>query len=314
MQTALLLLPDFALILLGYALKRSGKFAGPFWDGLEKLIFFVLLPTLLFTAIAKAKIDPIAVGPTTIVGLGAALVGIALAEAGRHWFTWAHADARATASSLQIGFRFSTYVGLAIASRLVEQGQTRAMVEVAVLAALVVPIANVFAVGALARLDRNASGGSVARQVVSNPLVIATLSGLLWSLALPPLPAWTLLTLDRVGQASIALGLMAAGAGMIVPRNHLLNASAKLPLGWVTWILGVKHLAMPLAAIGIAWAMGYAFADVKMGILFAALPTAASAYVLATRMGGDGPLVARLVTLSTLIGIASLPLWVAWLG
>ena len=38
------------------------------------------------------------------------------------------------------------------------------------------------------------------------------------------------------------------------------------------------------------------------------MPTASSAYVLATRMGYDGAFVAGLVTLSTLLGMLSLPL------
>ena len=49
-------------------------------------------------------------------------------------------------------------------------------------------------------------------------------------------------------------------------------------------------------------------------MLFAALPTASSAYVLAARMGGDGGYVAGLVTLSTLIGMVSVPLWLAVLA
>jgi malonate transporter and related proteins len=43
-------------------------------------------------------------------------------------------------------------------------------------------------------------------------------------------------------------------------------------------------------------------------VAFAALPTASSAYVLAVRMGGNGPYVAGLVTVSTLLGMLSLPL------
>ena len=43
--------------------------------------------------------------------------------------------------------------------------------------------------------------------------------------------------------------------------------------------------------------------------MFGALPTASSAYVLAARMGGRADFVAGLVTLSTLIGMVSLPLW-----
>ena len=46
-------------------------------------------------------------------------------------------------------------------------------------------------------------------------------------------------------------------------------------------------------------------------VAFAAMPTASSAYVLAVRMGGDGAFVAGLVTVSTLLGMFALPLWIA---
>ena len=49
-------------------------------------------------------------------------------------------------------------------------------------------------------------------------------------------------------------------------------------------------------------------------VLFAALPTASSAYVLAARMGGDGSYTAGLVTLSTLLGMVSIPVWLAALA
>ena len=44
-------------------------------------------------------------------------------------------------------------------------------------------------------------------------------------------------------------------------------------------------------------------------VAFAALPTSSAAYVLAARMGGDGGYVAGLVTLSTLLGMFSISLW-----
>ena len=46
-------------------------------------------------------------------------------------------------------------------------------------------------------------------------------------------------------------------------------------------------------------------------VLFAALPTASSAYVLAACMGGDDAYVAGLVPVSTLLGLVSVPLWLA---
>ena len=73
--------------------------------------------------------------------------------------------------------------------------------------------------------------------------------------------------------------------------------------------------------IGLIMLAGLAFARllrldaVQAGVMmaFAAVPTASSAYVLAARMGYNGPFVAGLVTLSTLLGVLSLPFALALL-
>ena len=57
MTTALALLPDFALILLGLALRRTMHLGDHFWTGLEKLVYFVLFPALLFNALVRTAID-----------------------------------------------------------------------------------------------------------------------------------------------------------------------------------------------------------------------------------------------------------------
>ena len=58
-------------------------------------------------------------------------------------------------------------------------------------------------------------------------------------------------------------------------------------------------------------ALGLPPAQQAVVVAFAALPTAASAYVLAVRMGGNGQYVAGLITVSTVIGMAGLPLALA---
>ena len=57
MNTALLLLPDFALILLGAALRRWMHLGDHFWAGVEKLVYFILFPALLVNAIIKTRLD-----------------------------------------------------------------------------------------------------------------------------------------------------------------------------------------------------------------------------------------------------------------
>jgi len=64
---------------------------------------------------------------------------------------------------------------------------------------------------------------------------------------------------------------------------------------------------LPLVASLLARAFGLDDVQTTILLAFSALPTASSAYVLATKMGYDGPYVAGLVTLSTMLGLVSLP-------
>ncbi|MGB8301907.1 MAG: AEC family transporter, partial [Azonexus sp.] len=80
------------------------------------------------------------------------------------------------------------------------------------------------------------------------------------------------------------------------------------------WLLAVKLLALPLIAAGVGRLLGLDGLNYQVVVLFAALPTASSAYILAMRMGGDGRSVAWLISATTLGSMLTLPLWAAWLS
>jgi predicted permease len=92
---------------------------------------------------------------------------------------------------------------------------------------------------------------------------------------------------------------MAAGAGL---RFASLGQAKTLAVA----VLSIKHLLLPLVALGLSLVFGLSAVQTTILLAFSALPTASSCYVLATRMGYDGAYVAGLVTLSTLLGVASL--------
>jgi predicted permease len=94
---------------------------------------------------------------------------------------------------------------------------------------------------------------------------------------------------------------MTAGAGLQL--GSLAHSKALS-----TSLLTIKHLASPLLALGLAHLFRLDPAQTQIFLCFSALPTAPTAYVLATRMGYDGAFVAALITLSTLLGAASLSL------
>ena len=105
--------------------------------------------------------------------------------------------------------------------------------------------------------------------------------------------------LSKVGSASIPLGLMAAGASL-----HLGKLREELPLS--VGLLSIRHAIAPILAYLWATHLSLPLVEGSLLIVFSALPTASSSFVLTSRMGFDGKYVAGLVTLSTLLGIASL--------
>lgn len=295
MSLALLLIPDFALILFGFFLNRITDWGRGFWGGLEKLIYFVLFPALLFNSIAKTKIDFVAASPALKTAVVIVLVGIILAWLAKPLFK---PTEKTFASGFQTAFRFNSYIGLAIAGRLHGDAGIAAF---GIIIGLVVPMCNIASVWALAKH----SEASLWKELIKNPLILATVGGVLYSLSGLPLPEVAQMLISRMGAASLACGLLCVGAALEL-KNVSKNA------GLISYFTAVKLVAMPLAAMLTARALGVTGVYFDMVILLAALPTATSAYVLAVRMGGDGPLVAQGVTISTLAGMLAIPFWLSF--
>ena len=136
------------------------------------------------------------------------LTAIAMAYSLPHWpWLGKRIDARDHAASAQVAFRFNSFIGLAIAERL---AGAEGLLMIAVLIGVCVPLFNVAAVWPMARHGQH----SFARELARNPLIVATVSGLTANLLGFQIPEWANPTVSRISAASLALGLMAAGAGL----------------------------------------------------------------------------------------------------
>jgi malonate transporter len=296
-----LLLPDFLLIACGFLVCRYTALDRALWEQIDRLVYFLLFPVLLFYSIVRSPLDLQAASGLMAGGLLLAATGIGLSYALPHLpLIGRRIDRRAHAAGAQIGFRFNSFVGLALAERL---AGAQGLLLIAVLIGTCVPLFNTAAVWPMARHSQRHLG----RELLTNPLILATACGLVLNLLGFRIPAWLEPGLGRIGAASLALGLMAAGAGMQLSSL----ARAKL-LG--VCLIAIKHLLLPLAAWGLTRLLGLEPTQALVLMAFAGLPTASSAYVLAARMGYDGPMVAALVTVSTLMGLLSLPLAMALAG
>lgn len=295
MNTAELLLPDFSLILCGYLICRFTALNRTVWQQVESLVYFFLFPVLLFHSIVKSPLDVVAASALIGAGLSLAACAILLAYSLPHWpFLGPRLDRRDHAASAQVAFRFNSFIGLALAERL---AGPQGLLLIAVLIGFCVPLFNIGAVWPMARQGNT----GLLRELVRNPLIIATASALAANLLGFRMPSWLEPSVSRVGSASLALGLMAAGAGMqlgALRQGQWLGVS----------VLLIKHLLMPLMALGLSVLFGLDPVQTTILLAFSALPTASTCYVLAARMGYNGPYVAALVTLSTLCGMLSLPL------
>ncbi|MEQ9108274.1 MAG: AEC family transporter [Limnobacter sp.] len=289
-MSPLLLFPDFAIIALGYLLRRFWM-APAAWVTIEKLVYFVLFPCLLFFSVVSSNfnvntVGSFALGGPTIVFASFLLgwLGLLVSKMGRVDF----------ASGLQTAYRFNSYIGLALASRL---GGQSAVANIAILLALCVPLCNVLAVGTMSKGGRF----TAFLEILKNPLIIGTSLGIAAKLLGIQVPEPMMQTLERLAQAAVSLGLLAVGSGLVFSG---LKGNWAVSIWWLT----VKLVAAPLVAVLYAHFMNLPEQQALVLLVFSAIPSASSAYILAARMGGNAPLVACLISMSTVGAAITLPL------
>jgi len=294
--------PIFLLILLGWILRKRGLLSEGFWAPAEWLTYYLLFPALLVATLARADVGGLALLPMALGLWGALLLITGVMLALRPLLG---TDGPGFTSLFQGAVRMNTYIGLSAAVGL--QGEA-GLAAAAVAAAVMVPLINLLCVLMLARYGRGARPTPLGllREVAQNPLILACLAGIalnLSGLGLPPLLGPML---EILGAAALPLGLLAVGAA--------LRVQALRGLGLPTAVdAAVKLLLLPAVAWGLLTLLGVEGVALFAGVLFTALPTAPSAYILARRLGGAAELMAGLVTAQTLLALVTLPLVLALL-
>lgn len=294
-----LLFPDFAMIAAGFVMVRTQWLGRSFWEGAEKLVYFVFFPALLFAAISRSNL---ALGQTAAVvqiAIFTMLIASALGLLTRFIPGLSRTD---WASGVQCAFRFNTYIAFAVASR---AAGSEGLALMAVTVGFTVPLANLLAVSFLANTFHPAR---LLKELSRNPLILGTVAGLAANLLSLHPPEIIYNLLDRASSAALALGLLCVGAGLSFAGIQ--NNAGRIQAVAIT---GIKLLVLPAIAWGLCIWLGVTGMQRDLAILFAAMPTATSSYILAVRMGGNGPLTAGLVSLSTLVSMATITAWYALL-
>ena len=291
------LLPVFSLIALGAALRRFSLVNADGWASLERLTYFVLFPPLMFMSIIEgsfAGAQALILGQTLA---GAVLVMAALMTLLRPFLA---RDGAAFSSVFQAGLRWNGYIALGVIAGLFgPEGLSLAAVGFAVL----VPINNVLSVLVLSRYAgaTPAPALQVVRSIAGNPLILSTLLAIALVQTGLQLSDPVADTLNLLGDATIALGLICVGAALDFGAMR----QAKWPLA-----AGVilRLLVMPVVTFAIGGLLGLAAPALTIAIICVSAPVATSAYILARQLGGDSRLMANIISLTTLVSLVTLPL------
>lgn len=292
----LALAPVFLLIALGWILQRFSFPGGAFWPLTERFIYYFLFPVLLVRELSVASLgqyDPLTVIVTLVAALAAMTV---LVLATRRL---SGMDGPAFTSIFQGALRFNSFVGLAAAQALYG---AEGLALFAVAMAVMVPLLNVLCVLALVRYagSDSATIGRQLRLLATNPLILACLTGIALNLLGIRLPLALEPAAELLGKASVALGLLAVGAAL---EFAVLRSAG----GRVLLMAGLKLVLFPLVMAASARLFGLDGLGRAIVILWAAMPPATSAYILARQLGGDAPLMAAGITVATVLAAFTLP-------
>lgn len=291
------LVPVFTVILAGYICRKSGFLDASFWQSCEKLTYFILLPSLFFMLTMKADFSADDLSDAPLILLLALSIVTAAMIALR---TRISLSPPAFTSMYQGAIRFNSYVLLGVSTAIT--GHSGAAVTVLMIAILV-PIINVACVAILIRYGENAHINLrlFVFRLITNPLIVSCVLGIMVNQSEMTLPKPISGTLDILGRAALPLGLLCVGAGVKLKELHAVKSQVIISNA-------VKLLILPLIVMALGAVLDVDRFLLYVCVIFAAMPGATSAYILARQMGGDTTLMANIVMSQTLLSIMSIPL------
>lgn len=294
--------PIFLIILIGYILYRTAIIGEQVWSAIEHICFYLLLPFLIIRTLSRANLGSVPIIDFTLViivailGMSASLI-LAYSLLRKQY----PAGGPSFTSVFQGATRFHGFVALAIIGPLYgDEGVTLAAIALAIM----VPLLNTISVIILSVYGHGAQSvepQKILKQILKNPLIIACTVGLLFNLT--GIPDIVFNSVEIIGNGGLGLALLAVGAGMRPSQA----ARDKLLI-----FIGVfiRLIGMPVIVILMAWLVGLEGLPRTIAIIAGAVPTAASSYVMARKMGGNAELMSNIVTFQIISSFITLPFFI----
>ncbi len=294
--TVLAVLPTFFQIALGFILKRNFITDGFFWQGAERLTYYLLFPSLLIMSISQADFAVSNIKLIIVLTLVAtATIGLC-ALASQRLFKF---PLPTLSSIFQGATRFNTFMFISLSGSLLG---AEGLALSGIFLAYCIIFANITSVMVLSKCcgSKKQSLLTLLLTLVKNPLIVGSAIGLFLATFELSLPKVLSLFLSQIGAAATPLSLLAVGAGLTIRVN--MQQLTAITLAGV-----LKLLALPMVLWALLSLAGLSGTAAQVAIIFAALPTAGNAYILAKQMGGDDQSMASMVTWSTVCSIVTIP-------
>lgn len=294
-------MPIFLVIVLGYVLKQIGMFTPEFFTGVNRYVFQVALPVLLFRDIAQTNLYEnfdltfvfYCMGVTIVMFLGVWALTAKWMPDKTMVGAFAQGAVRSSVSVLGIAFVENIYGDSGLAPLMIVSA---------------VPLFNIFSVVILTfSANGGAHGKSAIKKtcvnVLKNPIIIGIFAGLPFSLLRITIPVIPMKAIDSVAATATPLALLIIGAGFEGTR-----ALAKIrPAIAAT---AIKLLALPAIFLPLAISMGFSGAEMVAVLVMLGSPTTVTSYIMANNMGNDGELSSSIVVLTTLFSSVTLTAWI----
>ena len=292
--------PIFLTLLLGYFFRRIGLFDETFVNRMNKFVFVIPLPVLLFQDIAKIDIyeawDPKMVLFCFAITSLSIMISVLLSR-------FLHpSDIRG--EFIQASYRSSAAIlGIAVIQNLYGNA---GMAPLMIIAS--VPLYNVMAVVVLAFLkpERERLDGTLIKKtlkgIATNPIILGILAGVIWSGCKLPCPPILIKTVDNLGKLATPLGLMAMGAAFDAKKafGKIKPAVTATVLKLVVWCA----VFLPVAVM-----LGFRQKELIAILVMLGSATTVSSYVMARNMGHEGVLASSIVMLTTFFSGFTLTFW-----
>lgn len=294
-------LPVFAIIAAGYACGRTGLLGRESSEALNRFVYWVALPVLLFRAMATVDMAAVFDLPFLAAVIGAQL--LVWAAAGLlAWRVFGLKPAEAGLHGLNGVYANTGYMGIPLV--IAAFGQEMALPAIITAVINAGPIIAVALVAIEIAQNRGAGGllKDVARALATNPMLVAPVAGLLWATS-----GWALPT--PVDTFTGILGAAAGPCALFAIGLFLVGLPLRAGLGEVGWVTAIKLVVHPAVTAALAlWVFAVDPMWAVVAVLMAALPTGAGCFVLAQAYGLYVQRTSAVIFVSTVLSVLTLSL------